>query len=100
MTLKDGKFYKDGQPYPLEFGNKDQIALMNKFREAKENGVCADIDLNPDNKTFSHYIKCVCGAKTKIGEYISGAQRKCTGCKLVYLILEDDDFGFPYIKII
>jgi len=34
MTLKDGKFYKDGEPYPLEFGNNDQIALLDK-REAE-----------------------------------------------------------------
>jgi hypothetical protein len=100
MTLKDGKFYKDGNPYPLEFGNREQIDLIKKCQESKIHGVPAELHLGDDGKTFVACIGCVCGVKTEIGQYIIGSIRRCKGCKLTYEIFEDDDFGFTYVKIL
>ena len=104
MTLKDGKFYKDGQPYPLEFGNKEQIELINKVQQGKEEGFAPEIDLQDDEVTFSYFSDCVCGVQTFICSSSMnnsiGRVVKCDGCSLKYRVCEDEEYGFWYLKIV
>lgn len=43
MTLVNGKFFNDGNPYPLEFGNKDQLRLIEKVQACKTDGIIPDV---------------------------------------------------------
>jgi hypothetical protein len=71
MTFKQGKFYdRKGNVVPLEFGNKDQIAMIERVKTLQEGAVyfknafpcpCGTINYKSfkDGKMF----KCHCGAK-------------------------------------
>jgi hypothetical protein len=59
MTLVKGKFYKDGKVSPLEFGNKDQIQLLEKAAALNGDGVAIAIVSLPNG--ISTYFHCLCG---------------------------------------
>lgn len=100
LTLKKGKFYQDGQLVPLEFGNKEQIELMEKENRIE----CAFLDkknhVNVEiGKVFTANaeFKCSCGvtvyfeADSKYDEWsakaeLEGSESKCHRCNSRYSI--------------
>lgn len=60
MTLRNGKFYDaDGQMVPLEFGNKEQIQLLNLASALNGDGVCLDMLGTVEACQFN--FRCLCG---------------------------------------
>jgi hypothetical protein len=59
MNLIKGKFYLDGKAVPLEFGNKDQIQLLEKAAALNGGGVALMIVRIPEG--ISTYFHCLCG---------------------------------------
>lgn len=62
LTLKNGKFYRDGKVVKPEFGNKEQIALMEEWRKELEKGILVTTDVY---LKMIHYLsiswECLCG---------------------------------------
>ena len=106
MTLKNGKFYQDGQPIPLEFGNMEQIALMDYAKSLQEEGVLPELIYDPTDKFICGIsIQCPCGETIKVEcetedemEVIEGHRLKCTGCDYLYEVCSDD-CCFYFFKI-
>lgn len=65
MTIKDGKFYKGDKPVPLEFGNWEQIILMDRASRAynalKGPGLPVDVSYQKERITASAHFNCLCG---------------------------------------
>jgi hypothetical protein len=59
MTLIKGKFYLNGKAVPIEFGNKEQIQLLEKA--AALNGDCVAIAIVSLPDGPSTYFHCLCG---------------------------------------
>jgi hypothetical protein len=104
MTLKDGKFYKDGNPYPLEFGNKEQIALIDKIQALQSSdGVALRVhESHLDDAPFYTSYVCVCGHCNK--KYWSEEQLdnlsfkfNCGKCQLNYSLNESDFSEYIFI---
>lgn len=95
MVLRNGKFYDDaGNVVPLEFGNKEQIALLDRVEMLTRDGAEFWIDFGAastlEEMTFK--ITCVCGDEVKFLASIEmdGITKKCS-CGLVFVCHEDDD---------
>lgn len=87
MTIRNGKFYdSDGNVVPLEFGNKDQIYLLDRVRALQDEG--EELATFADGKRLALGINCVCGHIsifcTEDGE-METAKRTCT-CGYKYQI--------------
>lgn len=88
MTLKHGKFYNGiGEVVPLEFGNQQQIDILNRIKALKE-GV-----LFMDWRRFN----CICGSST-YRDHADGERMRCRECHAMYEFYSLDDI--PYIKLI
>ena len=105
MTLKDGKFFKDGQPYPLEFGNKDQLSLIEKVKSVREEGAVPQ-QLEEDGEFVGIRLTCVCGDHVQVDfnslddfYEAEGKKVKCPGCKFRYIVCVDE-VGFMFFKLI
>ena len=61
VTLKQGKFYNDGEPMPLEIGNIDQINLIARYNEVRDEGVEAYRDYWSHETDILLCHSCVCG---------------------------------------
>lgn len=94
ITLKHGKFFNDGKPMPFEFGNLDQIKLLDKVSELMKNdGIAIRVKESclDDMPFFTEYC-CVCGSINKRYwnddsiNYLDkkGFNFKCCGCDLKY----------------
>lgn len=60
MILKSGKFYDEaGNVVPLEFGNKEQIKLMDMASALSGGGVC--LQLIGSKETTEFVFQCLCG---------------------------------------
>jgi hypothetical protein len=62
LTLKNGKFYRDGEVVKPEFGNKEQIALMEQWRKELEKGLLVRPHI--EEKTIYNLSvswECLCG---------------------------------------
>lgn len=72
-TFKNGKFYNsDGVQVPLEFGNKEQLGIINLLKELKSHdGIFFPVAI----------FNCPCGYAIKIK---ADAITKCRGCGLLY----------------
>ena len=89
MTFKNGKFYNDsGEMVPLEFGNKEQIALIERANDFKV-GVW-----NPFGK-----IKCLCGEILNYSENDIGKDIECQLCKNKFAVREDEEDGLIVLKM-
>lgn len=100
MTLKDGRFYKDGQPYPIEFGNKDQILLIEKVKQLKGVGISPRLIFDDQTMIIdTARLLCVCGSTIELKGFEEGQIIRCTGCKFTYKVFLDD-CDFPYLKIV
>ncbi len=107
MTLVNGKFFNDGNPYPLEFGNKDQLKLIDKVKWMLEEGLNPTLLLDDNDEYSGMSIKCVCGSTVQVDfkdpedfSDLEGEKRKCPGCNFKYLVCLTDDDSFPYFKLI
>jgi hypothetical protein len=91
MTYKNGSFYRSGEKVPIEFGNKDQLALMRKA-EALKDGVIAFLDESGDDDSTIIRYTCMCGTCfEKQYTYTEWNEFKkdkftCLGCGIKYLL--------------
>lgn len=92
MTLRSGKFYKDGVQVPVEFGNLEQIKLLKKVEELRSEGDDVHYNLDSDGDG-SVWYNCVCGHIVPF-EYdyddMDGVKSNCS-CGLCYYIKADDE---------
>lgn len=108
MILKNGKFYdKNGAVVPLEFGNKEQINLIQEkdrqITKLKTDG--EDVEVEKET-TYTVSYKCVCGYGVEFtaegapddDEILDGEEVACFKCKTKY-ILKGDRYGNYIIKI-
>ena len=61
VTILNGKFYKDGKPMPVEFGNKEQAEAFEKaakYEKELKGGMPLDFSIET---TYSGSFKCICG---------------------------------------
>lgn len=93
MTIKHGKFYKDGVQVPIMHGDKEQIELLNKIQTLTQPGILLkgyEKDaLNESNTTLCFDVVCICGDKSHLEfEYNELIEMdhslKCTSCGLKY----------------
>ena len=95
MTIKHGKFYKDGVQVPIEHGNKEQIVIMKRIEEMQD-GFDPEISIK---KKITMQFKCVCGAKNDFDSFteldendpdflIRGETDKCYECGLYFKVTE------------
>lgn len=104
MTLKDGKFFNDGHPYPLEFGNKDQLKLIEKVKVMRSDGIMPIMILNDSDEFCGLALKCVCGSVVHTDyeedfEETIGVKTKCPGCNFKYVICADE-YDFLFYKLV
>jgi len=100
MTVKDGKFFKHGKEVPIEHGNKEQIALINKINEMQSEGIVPDLYYETA-VTISY--DCVCGSfqtfEVSFGEddilenAVEGETDKCSECGLKYTVFISEEEG-------
>lgn len=103
MTLKNGKFYNDaGEVVPLEHGNIEQFAILDKIRKRREAFGGDGIKLEPVIKFRAEvYFSCICGqANLQIHsdgideldaeESLVGAVDSCPKCKQKYELWNGD----------
>jgi redox-regulated HSP33 family molecular chaperone len=103
LEIRDGKFFRDGQPEPLKFGDKEQIALLEKeqkrVKELADEGLLIEPDLTI---SADIYFKCLCGhsltefvevqSEDEVNEAFAGESVDCRYCKRKYT-LSQDSFG-------
>lgn len=102
MILRDGKFYEGDKVIPLEFGNKEQIKLMNQANELirlfRTDGV--EVSVNVITKVeASASFKCVCGQTVWKDNEVDDEDdieplqgyTKCQRCQKEYDISQNDD---------
>lgn len=91
MILKNGKFYNEaGEVVPLEFGNKEQIALLDLASALNGDGVC--LQLIGSKETTEFVFQCLCGVVHKPEV---NASFKCT-CGQSYKCF--DTYYMPAVK--
>jgi len=106
MTLKNGKFYDEyGNVVPLEFGNKEQIAILTRVEKMSIDG--EEAEDYPIFNFFGSVIglswrwNCLCGrlmnAKSKAD--MNGRKYKCPDCKARYILVTDEDWGGYLVKL-
>jgi hypothetical protein len=106
MTLRNGKFFKNGDPYPIEFGNNEQIKLIDSVKKLKEHGLTPGFIFDEEKQFICGiYITCVCGSKvscnweTEEEAYaIEGIRLKCPGCDFTFVVCTDED-NSVFLKI-
>jgi hypothetical protein len=107
LTFKQGKFYRDGIVEPLEFGNKDQLRIIENVKQLREEGAVPTMVMDDSQKFVCGIsLQCVCGSPIKVSwekqEYASdkiGDKVKCLGCDFTYVVC-DDDYGFMFFKLV
>lgn len=105
LTIKDGKFYRDGVIEAPEHGNIDQIKLMNDILREREllktDGVEVDVEVIEVFKCHVSY-KCACGRSVAFKEIetddefyhdeFAGQKFKCKcGNKYILAMNEEND---------
>lgn len=74
MNFRDGKFYDEkGNMIPLEFGNKEQIQIIDRANALRE-GVCS----------LDKVIKCLCGYRWSPKFTESNDVSECVKCGLKF----------------
>lgn len=107
MTFQNGKFYNsDGVNVPLEFGNKEQIKILDRVKNLMGDGEPIRFLLDGKGGSFTTEHKCICGAihlrfwneERLIETHKTPFKFKCTGCNNNYAI---DTFDlFLVIKLL
>jgi len=102
LELKDGKFFRDGNPEPLKFGDKEQIKLMTErietIKALNGEGLLVHVDLET---TYTAYLsfKCTCGVRlnprfeieSERHYHLNGEIFICHSCKAKYVVNQDKD---------
>lgn len=79
LTLKDGKFWRDGVEVPPRIGDAEQIALLRQAerdaeqREIDANGDGIELEFKPKELRYTCEITCICG-------YVVNRDFACTHC--------------------
>jgi len=110
MTLLNGKFYKDGEVVPVEFGNNEQIKLIRDQEKRIEmfngDGLEVDVEHEIEVTAYTHF-KCICGKQINMEasassdddfECLEGKKSTCGACKRAYEVVASD-YGSVYIKL-
>lgn len=87
LTFKRGEFYdKDGNTVPLEFGNLEQIRIIEAIKEMKKDG----------RVYLYHTFRCFCGSiHEKV--FVDGKEFKCEcGAKYQFSTY---DYDIPVLKM-
>ena len=96
MRLIKGKFYDNsGNGVPLEFGNKEQIRLIEERKALEGGGIAACIHVH-NIKTLLFSFRCPCGV---IITFENTTVKKCVECGENYEHFETDDWGVPAIRL-
>lgn len=106
MTLKNGSFYQDGVKVPIEFGNKEQIKLINAVKLLKEDGAVPALIFDEAERFICGIsFTCVCGSKVQCnweteeeGYEIEGEKVKCQGCDFTFVVCADEN-NFLFFKL-
>jgi hypothetical protein len=108
MTIKNGKFFKDGVQVPIEHGNKEQIKLMKQVEEMTLWGFTPEITIV---KSLEMHFKCICGAFNHFNDFtkmdeaddpdyiIEGEKDKCFNCGLEYKVIVDNESDGLMLKL-
>jgi len=103
ITLKHGKFFKDGEPMPLEFGNKEQIKILERVERLKTEGEEIDQEFITNEACTEIIgtewaIRCVCGDLVffKADKKIIDLKSTCS-CGLTF-VNDKDDFMVVKLK--
>jgi hypothetical protein len=70
VTIKDGKFYRDGEVMPVEFGNLEQIKALEDVelhKQALKEGLMLDWDSEIEVR-YTADFKCFCGNRIDMEE--------------------------------
>lgn len=115
LTLRDGKFWRNGQIEPPEIGNTEQIELLKKqysyFEKLKESGLELSYDIEITYTAHSQF-NCQCGKQIFLESDSHGAtdrqaadalshreEKTCRNCDANYLIyIEGEKNGKPILK--
>lgn len=113
MIIRDGKFYRDGVPVPLEFGNIEQIKLMKDYQDRIDAfaGEGLEVEVEYEVRAYINF-ECICGKNLQVetldediipGSYVEETSVmnnscKCHNCKRQYKVCEDD-FGSTVLKL-
>jgi hypothetical protein len=105
LTLNNGKFFEDGKPVPLEFGNKDQLKMLAKATELAGDGVLArhtEFGEAGEGSVTIEYM-CMCGTNFE-RQYsfldwnaLQTDKFTCAGCGIKYLL--DGESFEPFILV-
>jgi len=91
MRLINGKFYSNqGEPMALEFGNKEQIKLMQIAQDLKD-GSALGFGVEGDKVIFGFYCPCGDNVIVEDGEHNLPKQVVCKSCGTAYMVSEKDD---------
>lgn len=94
LRLKSGKFYDDaGNVVPLEFGNKEQYAILDRVRKAQDVGESLMLDFWGDGIYHARVgLVCVCGEPLffNLAEDMDHVKKTC-GCGLTWRTEEDGE---------
>lgn len=106
LKLINGKFFEGDKEVPLEFGNKEQIDLIQKVQDAVDNGFEVQAE---EEITYSAHFPClnchkivVLGSAVELTDFI-GKVKSCSNCKAKYEVIEDEENEFVYglrVKVI
>lgn len=104
MTLKNGSFYKDDIKVPAEFGNKEQVQLINRHQELCSKGVVAYV--YEYEKVFVITYTCLCGNQLRRHHIISKWNENpkdnffCKECRLEYELDGEELSPMVLIKLV
>jgi len=110
LRLKQGKFYDEaGNVVPLEHGNKEQIAILEKYRRRREAFEGDGLELDADIEVVASVrFSCICCEyvvsisnedydANEATEGLVGKEDQCPHCKQKYVIAQDE-YGDPVAK--
>lgn len=111
LRLRDGKFYRGDEEVPLEFGNKEQIALIKKAEQYAEWLSGDGLEVDPEiTYRATVDIECICGDQVYFSEVeheeyeqsaidgLLGDEATCRSCKREYVIT-GDGVGYLIVKL-
>lgn len=107
MTIKGGKFFKEGKEVPAEHGNKEQIELLKRANDMANEGFSPEIHIY---KKIKMEFQCLCGAINTFDSFneidlddpdtmIRGEIDHCHNCNQKYKVIEDE-FGDLALKLV
>lgn len=98
LTLKDGKFYRGGTEVKAEFGNKEQIALLNQVRKRLENGVTLGKLAHEEVKCYIPTVRFNCLSCGKLSVFKLDSEPTEFKSDLTDFQLEEVDVFCKYCK--